>query len=86
MTEQATQKKKQDRKGKSVYLDRGLVDLLEAEAEARGFPVKWFTEKLLGEALSRLKPMEEFKLTFDVPVKGETQAPPISRPFEEGDG
>lgn len=50
---------------RSLRIDPTLRDRLRLEAAARDVSVNWLVTKLLNEALDRLRPAAEFKLTRD---------------------
>lgn len=52
-----------ERRSFSYRFPTELGERLQTEAEARGVPMNWLVEKLLGEGLDNLRPASEFTLT-----------------------
>ena len=51
------------RKNTAIRFDPALYERLIVEADARDVSVNWLVNRMLSEALARLRPADEFRLT-----------------------
>lgn len=82
----ARPRREQDRVSTTLRLDRGLLDKIQAAADARDVGRNWLLSRLIEEGFDRLVPVEELTLLRSTPrVYIDPDMPPGAAQMVSGD-